>query len=460
MSKTITCISPIDGSVYAERPCLDLDAARAVTDAARVAQPAWADLSLRERIAFVKKAVDYIGATKDRMVEELAHQMGRPLRYGGEFGGFEERTTYMASIAEEALAPLVIEDSDRFLRKIAREPLGTVLVVAPWNYPYMTAINTIAPALIAGNCVVLKHAAQTILVGEHLADAFAAAGLPEGVFSNVVLDHDTTATLIAESRFGFVNFTGSVGGGRAIERAAAGTFTAVATELGGKDPAYVRADADLDAAVETLMDGAMFNSGQCCCGIERIYVHESLYDAFVEKAVALVKTYVLGDPREQTTTLGPMANTRFAAEVRAQINEAVAAGAKAHIAPMSADDGAAYLTPQVLTNVDHSMRIMRDETFGPAVGIMAVKGDEEAIRLMNDSVFGLTCALWTKDAGAAEAIGRRLETGTVFMNRCDYLDPALCWTGCKDTGRGAGLSVLGFQALTRPKSYHFKKVTT
>ena len=393
------------------------------------------------------------------MVEELAHQMGRPVRYGGEFGGFEERASYMASIAEEALAPMVIEDSPTFLRKIAREPVGTVLVVAPWNYPYMTAINTVAPALIAGNTVVLKHASQTILVGEHLADAFRAASLPDGVFSNVVLDHDTTSTLISESRFGLVNFTGSVDGGRAMEHAAAGTFTAVATELGGKDPGYVRADADLDAAVEALIDGAMFNSGQCCCGIERIYVHESLFDAFVEKAVALVNTYVLGDPRAAETTLGPMANVRFAAEVRAQIDEAVAAGATTHIQTMTADDGAAYLTPQILTNVDHAMRIMRDETFGPAVGIMPVADDAEAIRLMNDSVFGLTCALWTQDVEAAEEIGQQLETGTVFMNRCDYLDPALCWTGCKDTGRGAGLSVLGFHAVTRPKSYHFKKVT-
>ena len=458
MGSTITCMSPIDGLVCAERVCLDADAARAAVVAAKAAQRAWAAVPVAQRVAYVEKAVAYIGETQDRMVQELATQMGRPVRYGGEFGGFNERASYMASIAEEALAPIMIEDSDEFLRKIEREPVGVVLVVAPWNYPYMTAINTIAPALIAGNAVVLKHASQTILVGEHLADAFASAGLPEGVFTNVVLDHDTTSDLIAGGCFGLVNFTGSVGGGRAMERAAAGTFTAVATELGGKDPGYVRADADLDAAVDTLIDGAMFNSGQCCCGIERIYVHESLYHAFVKKAVALVSSYVLGDPRDEATTLGPMANIRFAREVRAQVDEAVAAGAKAHIAKMPGDDAGTYVTPQILTNVDHSMRIMRDETFGPAVGIMPVKDDEEAIALMNDSQFGLTCALWTHDTAAAEAIGRRLETGTVFMNRCDYLDPALCWTGCKDTGRGAGLSILGYNSVTRPKSYHLKKL--
>ncbi|MEO0831142.1 MAG: aldehyde dehydrogenase family protein, partial [Pseudomonadota bacterium] len=231
----------------------------------------------------------------------------------------------------------------------------------------------------------------------------------------------------------------------------------VSTELGGKDPGYVRADADLDAAVETLIDGAMFNSGQCCCGIERIYVHESLFDDFVSKAVDIVRGYRLGNPLDPEVTLGPMAHRRFAQEVRAQLSEAIEAGAEAHILNSDTDDGGAYVTPQILTNVTHDMRVMRDETFGPVVGIMPVKSDEHALQLMNDSQFGLTASIWTKDAAAAEALGAQIQTGTVFMNRCDYLDPALCWTGCKDTGRGAGLSVLGFHALTRPKSYHLKK---
>jgi len=457
VTKTLTCISPIDGSVYLERPVLDRAAADAAVAAARTAQPAWAARPLAERVALVRAAVAEIGKDTDRMATELAHQMGRPVRYGGEFGGFEERASYMADIAAEALAPLVIEESDAFLRKIAREPHGLVFVVAPWNYPWMTAINTVAPALIAGNSVILKHATQTLQVGERLAEAFHAAGVPAEVFQNVCLDHETTSALIAARSFDFVNFTGSVRGGQEMERAAAGTFTPVATELGGKDPGYVRADADLDAAVDGLLDGAFFNSGQCCCGIERIYVHESLYDSFVEKAVAEVRKMTLGNPLDRDTTIGPMAHVRFAAEVRAQIDEAVAAGATAHVETFPADDGGAYLTPQVLTGVSHEMRVMRDESFGPVVGIMPVGDDDEAVRLMNDSQFGLTAAIFTRDAAAAEAIGARLETGTVFMNRCDYLDPALCWTGCKDTGRGAGLSVLGYHALTRPKSYHLKK---
>jgi acyl-CoA reductase-like NAD-dependent aldehyde dehydrogenase len=449
----------VDGNVYAERPVMDRQAALDAVARAKDAQRAWSDRPLAERVALVKAGVAAIGAMNDEIVPELAWMMGRPVRYGGEFGGVEERTRYMGDIAEETLKPIVIEDSPAFERRIVREPHGVVLVVAPWNYPYLTAINTIAPALMAGNTVVLKHATQTLLVGERMARAFHEAGVPEDVFQNLFLDHDTTSALIAAKSFRFLNFTGSVGGGQAMERAAAGTFTSLGLELGGKDPGYVMEDANLDAAVATLMDGAMYNSGQCCCGIERIYVTASLYDEFVEKAVAVVSKLRLGDPLDRETTLGPMANTRFADEVRRQRDEAIAAGAVAMVDPtlFPQDDGGTYLAPQILTNVTHEMRVMRDESFGPIVGIMKVDDDEQAIALMNDSEFGLTASLWTSDAARAAAIGARIETGTVFMNRADYLDPALCWTGCKDTGRGGALSVIGFHNLTKPKSYHLKK---
>jgi acyl-CoA reductase-like NAD-dependent aldehyde dehydrogenase len=459
MSKVLRCISPVDGNVYAERPVMDRQAALDAVARAKDAQRAWSDRPLAERVALVKAGVAAIGAMNDEIVPELAWMMGRPVRYGGEFGGVEERTLYMGDIAEETLKPIVIEDSPAFERRIVREPHGVVLVVAPWNYPYLTAINTIAPALMAGNTVVLKHATQTLLVGERMVRAFHEAGVPEDVFQNLFLDHDTTSALIAAKSFRFLNFTGSVGGGQAMERAAAGTFTSLGLELGGKDPGYVMEDANLDAAVATLMDGAMYNSGQCCCGIERIYVTASLYDEFVEKAVAVVSKLRLGDPLDRETTLGPMANTRFADEVRRQRDEAIAAGAVGMVDPtlFPQDDGGTYLAPQILTNVTHEMRVMRDESFGPIVGIMKVDNDEQAIALMNDSEFGLTASLWTSDAARAAAIGARIETGTVFMNRADYLDPALCWTGCKDTGRGGALSVIGFHNLTKPKSYHLKK---
>lgn len=460
MGQMLKCISPIDGSVYAERETLSREAAFEVAARAREAQTAWAARPLQERIDLVMAGVAAVGAMNDEIVPELAHMMGRPVRYGGEFGGFNERAGHMAEIAQGALADIAVGEDEIFRRYIKRIPHGVVFVVAPWNYPYMTAINTVAPALIAGNTVVLKHATQTLLVGERMAQAFHSAGVPENVFQNVFLSHDVTNDLIAGNAFDFVNFTGSVGGGQAMERAAAGTFTGVGTELGGKDPGYVMDDADLDAAVDTLIDGAMFNAGQCCCGIERIYVHESLYDAFVAKAVEIVQGYKLGNPLDAETTIGPMANIRFADEVRAQIAEAVADGAVTHIDTFPEDDGGAYLTPQILTNVTHDMRVMRDESFGPVVGIMKVSSDDEAIALMNDSEFGLTASLWTRDVDRAAQVGDQIETGTVFMNRADYLDPGLCWTGCKNTGRGGGLSVIGYHNLTRPKSYHLKKVTS
>lgn len=457
----IRCISPVNGEVYAERPAMPLEHAREAVAKARQAQKAWAKRPLDERVKLVLAGVARLNEMTDEVVPELAWQMGRPVRYGGEFKGFNERSNYVASIAADAMKPLVIEESERFERRIEREPHGVVFVIAPWNYPYMTAINTVAPALMAGNTVIIKHASQTILVGERMVRAFVEAGVPEEVFQNLFLDHETTAALIAARSFDFINFTGSVEGGRSIERAAAGTFTGLGLELGGKDPGYVMEDADLDAAVDTLMDGATFNSGQCCCGIERIYVHESLYDAFVEKSVAWVSNYRLGNPLDPETTLGPMASKRFAETVRGQIADAVAKGAKALVDPklFPEDDGGAYLAPQILVDVDHSMAFMREETFGPAVGIMKVKTDTQAIDLMNDCQYGLTVSLWTKDAERAARIGRELETGTVFMNRADYLDPALCWTGVKDTGRGGSLSVIGFHNLTRPKSFHLKKVT-
>ena len=454
------CVSPIDGSSVAERPAMGAHEVGRLLDAARAAQADWAARPLAERIAVVCGGVDALCAQSDEAVPELARAMGRPVRHGGEFGGVRERAEHMASIAAAALAPLVVEASGAFERRVLREPHGLVLVVAPWNYPYLTAVNAVVPALIAGNAVALKPSAQTLLAGERTARAFAQGGLDPALLPLLMLDHATTEALIARPAFDYVSFTGSVVGGRAIERAAAGTFTPLGLELSGKDPGYVMDDADLDAAAETLIDAAIFNSGQCCCGIERIYVAHPHLDVFLDRAVAIAQRQVLGDPLDPATTLGPVANERVARTVRAQVADALAAGARALVDPSAfpADDGAGlYVAPQVLVDVDHSMALMREENFGPVVGVMPVEDDDGAVALMNDSPYGLTASLWTSDAERAAHLGARIETGTVFMNRADYLDPGLCWTGRKETGRGASLSVLGFHALTRLKSYHLRK---
>ena len=459
MSEVARLISPIDGSVYAERACLDLAQAQAVVSNTRQAQTGWAALTIAERASYCSAALAALAAMNDELVPEIAWQMGRPVRYGGENGGVQERGQYMINIAEEALKPLVPEEKDGFRRYVKHVPLGVVMVIAPWNYPYLTAVNTIIPALMAGNVVILKHATQTLLAGERFAKAFEIAGLPKGVFSNVMLGHATTEALLASGTVDHVNFTGSVGGGRAIEKAAAGTFMTVGLELGGKDPAYVLPDVNVEHAVANLVDGAFFNSGQCCCGIERIYVHEAVYDKFVDGFVDLTNQYVVGNPLDASSTLGPMAHARFADLIREQKAEALRKGAKAHINMSVENDraGSPYLAPEVLTNVDHQMSVMREESFGPIVGIMKVRSDEEAVALMNDSNFGLTASLWTPDTDRAANIADQIETGTVFMNRCDYLDPGLVWTGVKDTGKGASLSSIGYGNLTRPKSYHLRE---
>jgi acyl-CoA reductase-like NAD-dependent aldehyde dehydrogenase len=456
----IVCISPVDGrEVVRKRSASPSEIAGALV-AARKAQSAWSQVALAERGRLCLAAVDAMLAMRTDIAPELSWQMGRPIKFaGGELNGFEERARAMIALAESALASLEPEAKDGFKRYVRREPLGVVLTIAPWNYPYLTAVNSVIPALMAGNAVLLKHAAQTLLVGDRFQMAFDRAGLPKGLFQTLVLSHDDTVKLIASGEIDQVCFTGSVAAGRSIEAAAAGTFAGVGLELGGKDPAYVRADADLNHAVENLVDGSFFNSGQCCCGIERIYVDASIYDKFVAGFTDLTRQYVLGDPLDPVTTLGPMAQPRLAATVRAHIDDAVRKGARALIDSKAFKKDAAgstYVAPQVLVDVDHNMKVMMDETFGPVVGIMKVNSEGEAIRLMNDSPYGLTASIWTRDIDAAEHIGRQVETGTVYMNRCDYLDPGLAWTGVKDTGRGTTLSKIGYEALTRPKSFHLR----
>ncbi len=460
MSKTFQTISPVDGSVVFERA---LDTAAEIErtlargdDALR----AWRGTALSERCALVRRFLEAAVEDTDAVSHELTMQMGRPIRDGGgEVGGWLLRGRTMIDLAPEALADVRLNERDGFTRFIRREPLGVVFVVAPWNYPWLTAVNALVPALVAGNPVVLKHSEQTPLVAKRIGEAAEVAGLPAGVLQVLYLDHQGVADVIADSRVAFVAFTGSVGGGYAIQDAASKRFIGAALELGGKDPAYVCKDANVERSAANLVDGSFYNAGQSCCGIERIYVHRDVYAPFLEAFAAEAHRLVLGDPRETTTTLGPVVRVRSAEGIQAQIDAAVAAGARPLLDAARFEGtarGLPFMAPQALIDVDHSMEIMSEETFGPAVGIMSVADDEEAIRLMNDSRYGLTASVWTSNLEHAQSIGERVDTGTWFMNRCDYLDPELAWVGVKDSGRGCSLSTLGYSQLTRPKSFHLR----
>ncbi len=460
MPHELITISPVDGSTYVQRPYTTERDISAALQRAISAQHAWRQVPVAERQQICLRAVDAFSAQQSAIAEELSWQMGRPLRYTpGEVRGFAERARYMIDIAPRKLAAIDAPLQNGFTRFIQREPLGVVLAIAPWNYPYLTAVNSIIPALMAGNAVILKPSSQTPLTAERIAAAFAQAGLPAGLFQPLFLDHQATGRLVQAPEINYVSFTGSESGGRTVETAAAGRFIDIGLELGGKDAAYVRPDVNLAHAVENLVDGVYFNSGQSCCGIERIYVHTAVYTPFVEQFIALARQYHLGNPLDEQTTLGPMVRTAAAQLVREHIADAIARGASTAIDPRefaANQEGTPYLAPQVLLNVDHSMRVMTEESFGPVVGIMQVTDDAQAVTLMNDSRYGLTGSVWTTDEQAALNIGQQVAVGTWFMNRCDYLDPALAWTGMKHSGKGCTLSEIGYEKLTRPKSFHLR----
>jgi len=452
--------SPINNEVIAERILANNKEVNRVLDSAKNAQRNWQMTSIEERAEILKKFVDIFCSNIDKLSNELTLMIGRPIEYTpGEIKGTRERALAMIEMASDALSPIKLKSDPGFNRMIKRYPLGVVFSIAAWNYPYLIAVISVIPAIMAGNTVILKHSEQTLLCSERFFEAFQEAGLPSGVFQYLHLSHERTAKVINDTRVDYVAFTGSVTGGHAINKAASDRFINTGLELGGKDPAYVSDDANIQIAAESLVDGSFFNSGQSCCGIERVYVKEQIYDDFLDKFINLTNQYILGNPFNKDTTLGPLVKQTGADFIREQVKLAINNGAKTliDVQQFELDDGVSnYLAPQILINTNHSMSIMKDESFGPVVGIMKVKTDDEAIQLMNDSEFGLTASIWTTDVEKAMYIGDQVETGTWFMNRCDYLDPQLAWTGVKKTGKGCTLSKVGYEYLTRPKSYHLK----
>lgn len=458
MQKTIT---PINNSLYLERPYLENSEIDKTIDTSVRAFKEWRQTTVQERIQVVNKFIDNLINLGEEIKKEICWQIGRPIsQCGSELRGFEERSRYMVEIAEECLSDIVVKKNNEFDNYIFKAPLGVIFIMAPWNYPVMTATNTIVPALLSGNSVILKHSSQTPMCAELIAKALIGTGIPEGLFQYIHTDHSSCEKIISDSRIAHVVFTGSVNGGKEIKKYIGQRFINVGLELGGKDPAYVRSDCDLNHAIENLIDGAFFNSGQSCCGIERIYVDKSIFKDFVDGAKSLTEKYILGDPSDSNTNIGPVVRMSAANFIRSQMEEAIAQGANKIVDESKFEIASldnCYVAPQILVNVNHEMRFMTEETFGPTVGIMPVESENEAINLMNDSPYGLTASLWTKDFEFAKSFGKKIDTGTFFMNRCDALDPALAWTGVKDTGVGCSLSKLAFDHLTRPQSFHMRK---
>lgn len=455
---------PWSGEIVAEVPLLDRRAAFQLLERVALSQRHWGRTPLSERLALCRSFADVLEGQLEEAAVEISRQMGKPLPQArSEVRTCLDRTRTLVDLAPDALAPEDLPplswDGGEIFRRISREPVGVVLDIAAWNYPLLTAVNVVVAAVVAGNGVLLKHAAKTPLCAERFAKAFRAAGAPVDLVAALPVSHDVAAAVMSRREIGHVAFTGSPRGGREVSRVLAPRFIELGLELGGKDAAFVTEDADLDFTVTHLMDGVFYNAGQSCCAVERIYVHHSVYDAFLEKAVGMAGALVAGDPMAERTTLGPMALPSSLPRLEAQVREAAEKGARILCGGQSfrVDGKGRFFAPTVVAEATHDMAVMVEESFGPVVGVIPVSSDQEAILLMNDSHYGLTASVWTRDLARAGRIGAELEVGTVFANRCDYIDPALPWSGQRESGKGLSLSRHGITALTRPRSWHFRQ---
>ena len=459
MSDRIRVVNPYDQSVVCE---LDADAGTGLERKLAAAQGAferWRRVPLRERMAQVEAALERFRGAGEETARDVSRQMGKPIAEARrEVETFLDRARWAVGEAEAALAPVVLPPKEGFVRRIEHAPLGVVLDIAAWNYPLLVPVNVVVPALLAGNAVVLKHSERTPLAGRAIARAFAALEVPD-VVTDVVVSPAAAGGLVRDPRIAHVAFTGSVRTGRIVQReiAAADRLVDAGLELGGKDPAYVAADADLAFTVENVVDGACYNAGQSCCAVERVYVHASLYDEFLERARVILGAYRMGDPLDDTTTLGPLAIRASLDLVENQVAGAVERGARLLLGGRRVTGVPGnFFPPTLVADVPNDCALMQEESFAPIVAVLAVADDDEAIARMRDTRFGLTASVWTRDSGRAERFAREIDAGTIFQNRCDYLDPALPWTGWGESGKGSTMSRFGFLYLTRRKAIHFR----
>ncbi|KAI1170833.1 aldehyde dehydrogenase [Nemania sp. FL0916] len=460
--ETITTISPTTNEPILTRTGVSTSDLEQIPRIAEDAFKTWRETSLTDRTIIVKKALDLLEKQKDQLAEEITVQMGRPIAYtGGEITTAIKRANYLVKISEETLKDTEGEAEKGFKRFIRKVPVGPVLVIFAWNYPYLILVNSLIPALLAGNTVILKPSPQTPTIAEHVTKIFAEAGLPAGILQYFHCGSPSIMeSMVRDPKIALICFTGSVAGGLAVQKAASDRIVNVGLELGGKDPAYVRGDVDIDWAAAEIVDGSIFNQGQSCCAIERVYVDEKIHDAFVEAVQNVLKGYKVGDPLDKETHIGPVISKRSKETIDAHIKDATQKGAKDATPENSTFSNLPalgnFVKPTLLVDVDHQMTIMTEETFGPVISVMKVRDDSQAVQLMNDSEFGLTASIWTKDTDKGYELAQQVEAGTVFVNRADYPSPDLAWTGWKNSGKGVTLSKYGFDQFVKLKSFHLK----